>query len=155
MFEIVSSIFKYAFTLIIYIFIFNVIKLILLDIRSMREQSYLGNTPRYVLKLSGIKGVADFTIKPVYSLSKVTTIGRASENTITIEDDFLSSTHACIIKKRNNYYIKDNHSTNGTMLNGKRLGKRAARLKHGDQIHLGRCQFQFVMDKGRVSNEEK
>lgn len=124
-----------------------------MDIRSMSDKGRSGDMPRYVLKLSGVKGIADFVIEPVYDLNKVTTIGRAVENTITIEDDFLSATHARIIRKRKNYYLQDDNSTNGTFLNGKRLGKRRVRLKDGDQIHLGRCEFLFVMEKGQVSHE--
>lgn len=154
MFEIVSSILKYAFTLIIYIFIFNIIRLILLDIRSMGEKSRSSDTFRYSLKLCGVQGVSGFSIEPVYTLYGEATLGRAPENTITIEDDFLSSTHARFIKKRKAYFIMDNNSTNGIKLNGKRLGTRAVRLKNGDHIHLGRCEFLFVIEKGQVDHEK-
>lgn len=148
MFEIVSSVLKYVFTIIIYIFILNIIRLILLDIRSMSEKSKTVETLRYHLRCIGIQGVQGFRLDEVYPLDGDVSIGRMPENTLWIDDSFLSTTHALLIKKRKGYYLKDNTSTNGTFYNGKRLGKKAVRLKNGDKIRLGSMEFLFVADKG-------
>lgn len=147
MFEIVSSILRYAFTIIIYIFIFNVIRLILLDIQSMNEKTGQKDVHDCYLKLLSVQGVLDFKIEEIYPLPGDASIGRAKENTINLDDAFLSTTHAIINKKRKTFYLKDNGSTNGTFLNGKRLGAKPVRLKNGDKINLGRCEFLFVRDK--------
>jgi hypothetical protein len=147
MFEIISSILKYAFTIIIYIFIFNVIRLILIDIRSMNEKTKTRESGHSYLKLVSVHGVLDFKIEEIYLLESDTSVGRSKENTICLDDTFLSASHAVFIKKKNGFYVKDSGSTNGTALNGKRIGVKPVRLKDGDRITLGRSEFLFVNDK--------
>lgn len=56
----------------------------------------------------------------------------------------VSRVHATILYENNTYYIEDNHATNGTFINGKRLvaGSKEA-LKNGDKITLGNEAFDF------------
>lgn len=147
MFEIISSILKYAFTIIIYIFIFNVIRLILIDIRSMNDKTKARESNHHYLKLVSVKGVLDFKIEDIYLLESDTSVGRDKENTICLDDGFLSTSHAVFMKKKNGFYLKDNGSTNGTLLNDKRLGTKPVRLVNGDRIMLGRSEFLYVIDK--------
>ena len=144
MFEIVSSLLKYAFTIVIYLFILNIIRLILLDIRSMGEKSEQNGFFRYYLKLVSVQGIPDYRVEGIYPLAGDTSIGRSPESTICIGDSFLSISHAILVKKRKAFCLKDNDSMNGTYLNGRRLGVKPVRLKDGDKIVLGRTEFLFV-----------
>ena len=47
------------------------------------------------------------------------------------------------IKKKNNYYIEDLNSANGTFLNGHKLIN-SARLNDKDLIDIGQIEFMFV-----------
>ncbi|MCX7773505.1 MAG: FHA domain-containing protein [Clostridia bacterium] len=147
MFEIISSLLKYAFTVIIYIFILSIIRLILIDIRSMSEKSSPKGAARCFLKLVSVQGVLDFKIEEVYLLTTDISIGRSPNNGISLDDTFLSGIHACFIDKRGSFWLRDNESTNGTFVNGKKLGKKPVKLKNGDKIHLGRIDFLFVSEK--------
>ena len=147
MFEIFSSILKYAFTIIIYLFMLNIIRLIILDIRSMHEKSEPNKSFRTYLKLVSVQGIPDFKIESTYALVGDTTIGRSLDNTICLGDLFLSANHTILIKKRKSFYLRDNASVNGTFLNGKRLKQKTIRLKNGDRVTLGRTEFLFVNDK--------
>lgn len=80
-----------------------------------------------------------------------THIGRDSKsNDICLSQNTISSQHALIEYRQGHYYLQDMRSSNGTFLNGERIGHpdslRQALLKHGDHIHLDTCEFLFHMD---------
>ena len=69
-------------------------------------------------------------------------IGRSSDNQISIEHNAVSSHHAELIQKGNDYIVRDLNSTNGTRVNGQRIVE--TRLYHGDTIVFGYVQLQYI-----------
>ncbi|MBR5866507.1 MAG: FHA domain-containing protein [Spirochaetaceae bacterium] len=66
------------------------------------------------------------------------TIGRSADNNIVIDNKLASRHHALIQKIKNAYFLKDENSTNGTFLNGRRLpADKYVRLNPGDKITIG------------------
>jgi pSer/pThr/pTyr-binding forkhead associated (FHA) protein len=79
-----------------------------------------------------------------YKLEKErTTVGRKPHNDIHLEDPTVSGDHAVFLKLQH-IYVEDLGSTNGIVLNGKRVTKR--QLNHGDVVRIGRHEFKFVDD---------
>ena len=79
-----------------------------------------------------------------YQLNKDrTSVGRKPHNDIHLEDPTVSGEHAVFLKLQH-YYVEDMGSTNGVVLNGKRVSKR--QLNTGDIIRIGRHEFKFVDD---------
>lgn len=72
------------------------------------------------------------------------TIGRAADNTITLDDNAVSGHHVKIITLFNTSYIEDLDSTNGTLVNGHKVTKRT--LHSGDIISLGNHQLLYQSD---------
>jgi pSer/pThr/pTyr-binding forkhead associated (FHA) protein len=72
----------------------------------------------------------------------VTRMGRAMENEIVILDKRSSREHALIRREGRKVMLEDQGSTNGTYLNGERLGQ-AVQLRDGDQIKVGEVAFVF------------
>jgi pSer/pThr/pTyr-binding forkhead associated (FHA) protein len=65
------------------------------------------------------------------------TIGRAAGCQVSLPDDtFASTVHARVYGRDGAIYVEDLGSTNGTYLNGMRLGA-AADLRPGDQVQVG------------------
>ena len=62
------------------------------------------------------------------------TIGRSETNTICFKNNFVSSTHAKLIYKNKYWIIKDNKSTNGIFINGKR--ETTKDIEFGDVIYI-------------------
>ena len=71
------------------------------------------------------------------------TIGRKPANDIQLDDPTVSGQHAAILMLQN-AYIEDLNSTNGVMLNGKKISRR--QLSHGDVIRIGRHELKFLDD---------
>ncbi len=71
------------------------------------------------------------------SVGKIT-IGRSPSNNIVIENKLASRNHALIQKIRDEFFIKDMGSTNGTFLNGIRIPTdKYVRIRNGDKITIG------------------
>lgn len=79
-----------------------------------------------------------------YKLDKEkTTVGRKPSNDIHLEDPTVSGEHAVFLNLKN-FYVEDLGSTNGVILNGKRITKR--QLENGDIVRIGRHEFKFVSE---------
>lgn len=77
------------------------------------------------------------------------TIGRGRDNSIVIEDEFVSFKHAKIRNEKNTFRIYDLASDNGTYLNSKKL-LRPKTLYDWDEIKIGRTLFIFRGSKRPV-----
>jgi len=140
MYNILAIFFKYVFIIIIYLFIFSIIRMIYLDIRGMEGMSIDNKS---YLKLINRKDSLPFKIKEHYSIDQAISLGRNGENHIEIKDPFVSKKHFQIIEDEGEYYLEDFNSANGTYLNGNKIFD-IMRLKDGDTIRVGQIEFLFV-----------
>jgi len=77
-----------------------------------------------------------------FPLGKSISIGRKSHNDISLQDRYVSATHALIIQQDDNFILQDYHSTNGTVHNGVRIQDDVA-LSDGDEITVGTTTFRY------------
>lgn len=78
-------------------------------------------------------------------------IGRGSDNTIELKDTLASRHHAVIQKIRDEYFIEDLHSTNGTFVNGNPVPPgRYLRLHQEDSVLIGRTRLSLRQFCARV-----
>jgi hypothetical protein len=140
LFEIVSSLLKYIFITVIYLFIYAIIRMIYLDIRPTRSA---GKNGLPYLKLVNRRDDLDFKVEESYMLTDRLTIGRAQGNGITVADPFLSGKHAAFTYKDGTCTVEDLNSTNGTLVNGGKL-EAPVGLRDGDRIHIGQLDFLYV-----------
>ena len=77
-------------------------------------------------------------------------IGRGMENEIALTDDQASRRHAQLWNAQGIVYIRDEGSTNGTLVNGKRIAA-ATPLRAGDRIQIGRTTMTVRQPEGALA----
>lgn len=86
------------------------------------------------------EGTAEEQIYPI--TDEMLTIGRGRDNDIQIKNDSkVSRFHCKIYRKAAHYYIEDNKSSNGTLVNGELITER--RLFGGEEVIIGETFFRF------------
>ncbi len=80
---------------------------------------------------------------------EMTTIGRAPENMIHIDDPSVSSRHAQVNKVGETFHLQDLESTNGTRVNNETIT--SAALRSGDRIRFGKVEARFEGAAGSES----
>jgi pSer/pThr/pTyr-binding forkhead associated (FHA) protein len=68
-------------------------------------------------------------------------IGRQAELEVAIDDLSVSRLHAEILLDGDGWVIRDRGSSNGTIVNGVRIGRSPQPLRQGDTIQLGKLTF--------------
>jgi pSer/pThr/pTyr-binding forkhead associated (FHA) protein len=76
------------------------------------------------------------------ALGPINSIGRNVNNSIYVEDDFVSATHAMLTFRGRSWFIEDQGSTNGTYVNGHRIDRPVA-LSFGDELTVGRVRMRL------------
>ncbi len=78
------------------------------------------------------------------SPAHIFTIGRTRDNDMSMKDMAISKEHAVIRLMKGSFFIEDCGSTNGTRLNGRRVGNKPTLLHDKDVIALGNYKFTFL-----------
>ena len=103
--------------------------------------------PASLLDIRSVTGQHEYPLtKPVLS------IGRAPSNDVVINHGTVSGQHATLEYRDQAFYLVDQRSANGTLLNGERITD-AARLRHGDRIKFDEFEFTFILTE--LADEEK
>ena len=72
------------------------------------------------------------------------TLGRHPRNDIVLSHPAVSGEHGAIVTILDDSFLEDLHSTNGTFVNGHRIGKHF--LQHQDVIRMAKFELQFIAD---------
>jgi hypothetical protein len=146
---------KIAFLVLLYLFIWRIVRAVARGARSSQERTILGPQEARSLGLvpqgppaprGQLVVVASTALPPgeAYEVDSVQlTIGRGANNDLPLPDDeFASARHARIEPRRDGVYVEDVGSTNGTFVNGIRLA-RERRLADGDIVRVGETDLRF------------
>jgi chromosome segregation ATPase len=82
----------------------------------------------------------------VHVLGRKTSIGRTPDNDLQLDTKFVSRHHAVILAGPVHTIIEDLNSTNGVLINGRRIVRHT--LSEGDTIAIGRTQYRFAVRRG-------
>lgn len=72
-----------------------------------------------------------------------TTIGRASDSSVFLDDITVSRNHAVVLRQDDGYYVQDQGSLNGTYVNHVRI--ETQKLSDGDQLQVGKYKLTFIV----------
>jgi pSer/pThr/pTyr-binding forkhead associated (FHA) protein len=144
---------KLAFLVLLYLFIWRIVRSAGRDLRLPQESMILGPQqvaalmPRPVAQEQGRLVVLEspaLAESDVYALATTAlTVGRGSGNDVPIAaDEYASSRHARFEPRRDGVWVEDIGSTNGTFVNGIRL-TRERKLAPGDVVRIGETDLRF------------
>lgn len=144
---------RLAFIVLLYLFLYQVVRVTFKDLISRAEQpigvpargpataATKPTAPDASLAVvdAGASGLSPGFEWPIWP---GTTIGRHPGNAIVLEDPSVSGEHAEIVWERGRWWVRDTGSTNGTQVNGVRVGTPAP-LRPGDLVQFGRVSGRF------------
>ena len=79
-----------------------------------------------------------------FEIDEESTIGRAPGCTVTLtHDTAISQVHVRLFRQGKGFFLEDLKSTNGTLLNGKKVNA-LSRIKKGDRVQIGRSVFEVI-----------
>jgi len=146
---------KIAFVVVLYLFIWRIVRTASRDLRVPQESFILAPSQANELRAvrdAGGRGSGRLVVVSSPSLkpgegrmlnSAPVTVGRGSQNDLALDgDDYASAKHARIEPRRDGVWVEDIGSTNGTFLNGIKL-TRARKLTPGDVVRVGETELRF------------
>jgi hypothetical protein len=151
--EEVLLILKIAFLVLLYLFIWRIVRTASRDLRLPQESFVLAPSSPAAQQLAAAAASARKLIvlrspaaaegaELVVNAAPIT-VGRASQNDLGLSsDEFASARHARFEPRRDGVWVEDVGSTNGTYVNGVRL-EQPRRLKSGDVIRIGDTDLRF------------
>jgi pSer/pThr/pTyr-binding forkhead associated (FHA) protein len=146
---------KALFLVLLYLFIWRVVRAASRDLRTSPQESFIlapaqarglaraadGPAPSgrlVVLESPALESGATYDTGAV-----AVTLGRSGDNTVSLgPDEFASSRHARVEAHRDGVWIFDLGSTNGTYVNGRPIDGRV-RLNPGDVVKVGGTELRY------------
>jgi hypothetical protein len=151
---------KIGFLVLLYLFIWRVVKTASRDLRGASQESMILAPQNAAEQKRRQRDRERGRVKPVGRLVVVSSpalrtgeehaidsgpllVGREGENDISlVRDEFSSARHARLEPRRDGVWIEDVGSTNGTFVNGVRLTA-PRKLSSGDVIRVGETDLRF------------
>lgn len=129
-----------GFIVLIYLFLFEVIRVGLRELRASASQAQVESPyGKLVVVQAGSTGIAPGT---QIALEPTTAMGRKLTNAVVLDDPTVSGEHAILYLRDNEWYIRDAGSTNGTLVNGQDVVAPSL-VNIGDVLTLGGVQLRL------------
>jgi len=144
---------KVGFLVLLYLFIWRIVRSVAKDLRLPQESFVLGPQQAAAAGLGRTHtGLLVVLTSPALEPgtereldSSAVTLGRSSENDLVLEaDEFASVQHARIEPRRDGVWLEDLESTNGTFVNGVKV-TRPLKLASGDVIRVGETDLRYEL----------
>jgi hypothetical protein len=129
---------RLIFLAMLYVFLWMVVRALVRDLRAAAREP--------TTELGRLVIVASPSGEPAagatFALDAITSLGRDVNNSIVLEDEFVSTTHAALTYRGRAWYVEDLGSTNGTFVNGSQVDGLAP-IAFGDEIQVGQVRLRL------------
>lgn len=134
---------RISFIGLIYLFLFQVMRVITRDLRQSAPAESLQPKSRYGRLVVVEPGGSRLAPGTVFTLQAMTTLGRKASNTIVLDDEFVSGEHTLVSWRDGRPWVEDVASTNGTFLNEAEVNRPVA-VSEGDIIGVGGVRLKWT-----------
>ena len=129
---------RLIFLAILYVFLYLVVRALVRDLRAAAREPVTELGRLVVLAAPSGEPPAGSS----FALDAITSLGRDVNNSIVLEDDFVSATHAALTYRGRAWYVEDLGSTNGTYVNGAPVDGLSP-IAFGDEIQIGQVRLRL------------
>lgn len=127
---------------LLYLFLAQVVFTIRRDLGNAARGSAPG--PKSLAHLAVVETTdPDLMVGQLIGLLPTTTLGRGPHNAVTLNDTFVSSSHAVITLRGKHWWLEDLNSTNGTFLNRGQV-REPTPIEFGDILDIGHVKLKLV-----------
>ena len=134
---------RIAFIVLLYLFLFLVMRVQVRDLRRAAPAEAPPPKSRYGKLVVVESGRSRLTPGTTFTLQSVTSLGRKASNSIILDDDFVSSEHSLISWRDGRAWLEDVASTNGTFLNDAEVSRPVA-ISEGDIVGVGGVRLKWT-----------
>ena len=129
---------RLLFLATLYVFLWMVVRALVRDLRAAAREP--------TTELGRLVVVASPSGEPppgaTFALDAITSLGRAVNTSIVLDDEFASASHAALTYRGRAWYVEDLESTNGTFVNGGQVDGLAP-IAFGDEIQIGQVRLRL------------
>ena len=129
---------RLLFLALLYGFLWFVVRALVRDLRSASREPMRELGRLVVVASPGGEPAAG----SVFALDAITSIGRDVNNSIVVDDEFVSASHAALTYRGRAWYVEDLGSTNGTFVNGSQVDGLAP-IAFGDEVQIGQARLRL------------
>lgn len=141
----IASFSRYIFIILIYMFIFQIIKAMFLDISGVSSKvSLLPTRHAYLVKMGERNNSMTNFLYPLVKKNMI--LGRAVSADIKVTDRYVSNEHLKLFREGNRWQVEDLESENGTFVNGIKISQPYI-LDDRDILKIGETEFQFCLNR--------
>ncbi len=133
---------RIGFVICLYLFFFVLLRALWRDLRATVAAS--GRSLGRLVVVASPEGMPQAGSS--IPLDAITSLGRDVNNSITVDDAFVSAEHAVLTFRGRAWYLEDRGSTNGTYLNGQRI-QGVVPLGYGDELQLGQVRLRLERER--------
>jgi pSer/pThr/pTyr-binding forkhead associated (FHA) protein len=149
-----------GFLVLLWVFIFSIISVIRADLFGQKVVSRVAQANVPAVFSTPATSATDTTKQPEQKATRLVvtegdkagteialsgrqlTIGRAGDSDLIVDDEFASTHHAKLVFINGDWLIQDLDSTNGTFLDGKKVGTPAT-VAMNTQVRVGQTTFEL------------
>ena len=122
----------------LYAFLYLVVRALVRDLRAAAREPTIELGRLVVLASPGEEPPTG----SVFALDAITSLGRDVNNSIVLEDEFVSANHAALTYRGRAWYVEDLGSTNGTFVNGGQVDGLSP-VAFGDELQIGQIRLRL------------
>lgn len=153
--KLAAAVFGIAFIVILYFILFYALKIMYKDVKTggkkrrpsnkIKTNNNKNNNIRKshgleIIKTGNLPSLKQGGIIPI---NNDITIGRKEDNQLVLQDQHVSGHHAILSVMNDVLYIEDLNSTNGTLVNDKKINGKV-KLFSKDEVTIGSIQFKVL-----------